>query len=73
MDLLHELYDAYDHSDETESARLDANKNLLEYIESNVSDNEKAIFLDTIESTIKCREQYFFQAGFKAAKALILK
>lgn len=73
MNLLQELYDAHDHSVETETALLETNKKLLEYMESNVSDSDKTTFLATIESIMKCREQYFFQAGFNTAKELLMK
>jgi len=73
MDLLQELFDAYVHSDETEIALLETNSKLIAFIESNIPNNEKVIFLENIELIIKSREQYFFNAGFSAAKTLLMR
>lgn len=73
MNLIRELYDAHAHSTNAEEELLRINKRLMEFIELNLSANERPIFLDTVESIIQNREQYFFQAGFKSAKNLLLK
>lgn len=73
MDILHELYDTFEHCTEAETALLEVNKKLMEYVENNIPDTERTVFLETIESIMKCREQYFFQAGFNTAKELLLK
>ena len=73
MDILRELYDSCDNAEETETALMETNKKLVDYIESNVANEEKAVFLESIEEIMKCREQYFFQAGFNTAKELLMK
>jgi len=73
MDVIQELYNAHAHSLETEKTLLELDKELMKYIESNVASTEKAIFLATLESIMKSREQYFFQLGFNTAKNLLLK
>lgn len=72
MDMVQEMYNLCSNSSETEEALIALTKDLMEYIESNIEPNEKAVFLDTIESVIKNRESYFFQAGFRTAKDLIV-
>jgi len=72
MDMIQELYNICSDSLDAEKALLEINKELLEYIESNISDNEKVVFLYTLESIIINREKYFFKAGFQTAKNLIL-
>lgn len=73
MDIIHELYDAFAHSLEAEETLSTINEEFTGFIESNISPDEKAFFFDTVESLIRNREQYFFQAGFQTAKDLLLK
>jgi hypothetical protein len=73
MNLLKELYDAYEHSSEAETTLLETNQKLAECIEASVGDEEKIILLNAIESIMKHREQFFFKAGFYTARDLILK
>lgn len=44
-----------------------------EYIESNIAAAEKVVFLATIEDIMKCRQKYYFQAGFHTARELLMK
>ena len=73
MDLLHELYDSYDHAEETELALIEPNTELANISEKNFTDSKGRNTFKKIESIMKCREEYFFQAGFQAAKKLFLK
>ena len=73
MNLLQELYDAYAHSPETERVLFDTKKKILEYVESEIPNNQQKIFLEYVEPIMKFREQYYFKAGFNAAKKLLLK
>ena len=73
MDAMRELYDAHIHSSKTEKALLETSKDLLDFIESNIDSGAKPLFLDTVESIIRNREQYFFRLGFSTAIELVTK
>lgn len=73
MDAMQELYDAHIHSSKTEEILLKMDKDLLDFIESNIDSGAKSLFLDTVESVIKNRDQYFFRLGFSTARELLMK
>lgn len=73
MDAMRELYNAHNHSSKTEEVLLEMNKDLLDFIESNIDSGAKPLFLDAVESIIRNREQYFFRLGFSTARELLMK
>ena len=73
MNMIQELYDLYSNSSDVEEALLKMDNELLEYIETNISANEKAIFWNNLETYMKNRDKYFFQTGFQVAKNILAK
>lgn len=71
MDTIQELYNIHSGSEEAEDALRKANKEMCDYVESNMPSDEKAVFADTIDSIIKSREVYYFESGFKIAVKLL--
>ena len=67
MDALRELYIACSELKEAEEALKKADHLFFEYINLNVSREEKTAFYETINEIMRIREEYFFKAGFKTA------
>jgi len=72
MDIIREMYNIHSGSEEAEDSLRSVNKELYEYIDSNMAEKEKAIFADTVNSIIKAREEYFFKSGFRLAVKLLM-
>jgi len=60
MDALRELYIAYSQLQEAEEALKETDKQLFEYMKSNISEEEKTVFFDMINLILRTREEYFF-------------
>jgi len=60
MDALRELYIAYSLLQEAEEALKETDKQLFEYMKSNISEEEKTVFFDMINLILRTREEYFF-------------
>ena len=60
MDVIQKLYDIHSCSIYSCNSLRKSNRELHEYIESNMPENEKVVFADTINEIIKSREEYFF-------------
>jgi len=73
MDNVQELYRICSSSQATEKALKLVNKELAEFIQSNITQNERPIFFDAIESINKTKEEYFFKAGFSTAVTLLIE
>ena len=52
MNMVQEMYNLCSSSSETEKTLLELDKELLQYIESNIESNEKAIFFATLSITV---------------------
>ena len=67
MDALYELYLVISKSQETLDALAEADKKLFEYQSAKLSESEKPLFSNTVDSFSRLKEEYFFKEGFKAA------
>ena len=60
MDIIKELYDLCYESQETEESLIKVNKELLDYIESNIPDGEKVAFFDAINPILRNKRRILF-------------
>ena len=67
------LYELCLNDPATDEALKIPNKELVEFIESNVTHDERLIFFETIDSISKSKEEYFFKAGFSIAMTLLVE
>jgi len=72
MDILRELYTACSESQEAEDALKESDHGLFDYMRHHITEAEKMVFFDTINSILRVREEYFFTFGFQMAVKLLL-
>lgn len=73
MDNVQELYEICSRAQATEEALKEVDKELAEFIQSNVIQDERSMFFNEVNSFTQIKEEYYFKAGFKTAVTLLIE